>query len=294
MRWSPTPMAALVVLASLPGVVRAQTGTIIGTVTDGSDVSAPVPLPGVTVEVAAAVGSRSAITNSNGGYEFTALQSGRYTVRFRFPAFGNEERPLDLAPGSLREIDVCMAPRNITGAGLTAAANITGVVRDNRTCSVLDDVTVEVRRQGVDDRSAAIVSTTTSRGGTYEFRQLTQDDYTVTFRAENYEEIRSPVEVRLGSAQPLHAYMPPRFRLSEKRDEFGIDPDTATEIPSIPPVPPECRGEDCPDPLPPVRSANPHPRVGVTWENGTQRVSRPPRPIAPTPPVTIRSNRPAR
>ena len=294
MKWS---LAAILLLAGLPlsqGVVRAQNSTILGTVTDGSDVNSPVPLSRVAVEVASTDSSRSATTDLSGRYEFTGLQPGRYTVKFSFRSFGNEERPIVLASDSLRELDVCMAPRDITGAALSAAANITGVVRDNRTCKALGNVQVEVRRRGVSDRSVALDSTTTTPNGTYEFRQLAQDDYTVTFRAENYEGIRSPVEVRLGSAQLLHAYMPPRFRLSEERDEFGISPDITTEIPSIPPVPPECRSEECPDPLPPARSANPHPRVVITWENGSEGATRPTRPDAPTPPVAIRSNRPAR
>ena len=293
MKWAQSAILTLAVLALSPGAMRAQTSAIIGTVTDGSDVSAPGPLSGVSVELASASGGSRATTDSNGRYEFTELQPGRYTVTYSFGAFGNEQRPIDLAPDARREIDVCMAPRNVTGVVLSTAADITGVVRDNRTCRTLHNVRVEVWRGGERD-STLLESTATSGNGTYEFHRLDQDNYTVSFSAEIYEEIRSSVEVRLGSAQPLHAYMPPRFRLSEERDEFGINPPTTTEIPSIPPVPPECRGEDCPAPLPPGRSANPYPRVGITWENGSERVTRPSRPIASTPPVTIRSNRPAR
>ena len=152
-----------------------------------------------------------------------------------------------------------------------------------------------MRRQGRSDGSATpIDSTTTSQTGAYEFSQLDPDNYTVKFSAENYEDISSAVEVRLGAAQPLHAYMPPRFRLLEERDEFGINPETTTEFPWISPVDPECRGEDCPEPLPPGRSPNPHPRVGITFKNGVEGGTRSPRPPDQAPPVTIWSNRPPR
>ena len=104
----------------------------------------------------------------------------------------------------------------------------------------------------------------------------------------------STVEVRLGAAQPLHAYLPPRVRLLEERDEFGTNPKTTTEFPWVAPVAPECRGEDCPEPLPPGRSRNPHPRVGITFKNGSEGGTRSPHLPDQTPPVAIWSNRPPR
>ena len=294
MKWSLTVVAALAVLVST-NVVRAQTGAIAGKVTDGSDLGALAPLPDVTVDLSSADGNRSATTDVHGHYEFTGLQSGRYTVEFSSRGVGDEERLVDLAPDSQRRVDVCMAPRDITGAALSTAARITGVVRDARTCETLADVRVEVRRQGGSDGSAPVASTATSGNGIYEFNQLDQENYVVTFSAEDYEEIRRSVEVRLGAAQPLYAYMPPRFRLMEERDEFGITAKPTTEFPWIPPVSPVCRPvEDCPEPLPPGRSPNPHPRVGITFNNGSEGGNRPPRPPDQTPPVTIWSNRPPR
>ena len=295
MKWSFATVMMLAVLLLSTILVRARTGTVTGIVTDGSDVSAPVPLPGATVEVTSADGIRSATTTDlNGRYELTGLQSGGHMVKFTFRAYANEERRINLASDSLREIDVCMAPRDITGIALSTAADITGVVRDSRTCRTLGNVKVEVRRQGGSDRSAPIDSTTTSETGAYEFSQLDQDTYTVKFSAENYEDISSAVEVRLGAAQPLHAYMPPRFRLLEERDEFGTNPETTTELPWLPPVAPECRSDDCPEPLPPGRSPNPHPRVGITFNNGSDGGTRELRPPEPPAPVRIWSNRPPR
>lgn len=294
MKWSFATVMMLAVLMLSMIVVRARTGTITGIVTDGSDAGAPVPLPGATVEVTSADGIRSsATTDLNGRYELTRLASGIHTVKFTFRAYANEERRINLTSDSPREIDVCMAPRDITGIALSAAADVTGVVRDSSTCRTLGNVIVEVRRQGRNG-SAPIDSTATSEAGTYEFSQLDPDNYTVKFSAENYEDISSGVEVRLGAAQPLHAYMPPRFRLLEERDEFGINPKTTTEFPWISPVDPECRGEDCPEPLPPGRSPNPHPRVGITFRNDSEGGTRPPRPPHEAPPVTIWSNRPPR
>ena len=131
-----------------------------------------MPLAGATVEVTSADGVHSATTDLNGRYELTGLQSGMHTVRFTFRVYATEERRINLASDSPREIDVCMAPRDITGIALSAAADVTGVVRDSRTCRVLGNVKVEVRRQGRSDRDAPVDSTATSETGTYEFSQL--------------------------------------------------------------------------------------------------------------------------
>ena len=127
MKWSFATVMMLTLLVLSTITVRGQTGTITGIVTDGSDVSAPVPLPGAIVEVTSADGIRSATTYLNGRYELTGLQSGSHTVKFTFRAYANEERRINLAPDSSREIDVCMAPRNITGIALSVAADVTGV-----------------------------------------------------------------------------------------------------------------------------------------------------------------------
>jgi hypothetical protein len=78
---------ALILAASMPATVWAQTtGDVRGTVldVDGS------PLPGVTVTVESDVllgGSRSMVTGVNGGYSFTGLPLGRYTVVAQMSGF---------------------------------------------------------------------------------------------------------------------------------------------------------------------------------------------------------------
>lgn len=292
MKWSLATLVALAVLALSTNVARAQNSTIAGTVMDGTDVSAPAPLIGATVELTSDGGSRTTIiTGPDGRYEFRALQSGRYVVSYSSYSLGGETRAINLDTDSRqREIDVCMTPRDLRGTVLPVDADITGVVRDHRTCDILADVMVEAQR--LDGQSEPIHSTQTSSNGMYEFNQLDQGNYSVTFNLKDYQEIKVTVDVQaVGAAQPVHAYMLPVFAPEEVVDVIDPSPPIETKFPVLPPVRPRC--PSCPEP-PPERSPPPVFRVDITWKNGSERVTRPEPPPDPAPPVTIRSNRPER
>lgn len=288
MKWSLSAVMILATLASSTNVVRAQTGTITGTVTDGSDVSAPVPLSGVTVDLSSANTSRTATADSQGRYAFLALQPGNYIVRYSSYGLGDEARAVNL-DADVR-IDVCMAPRDLRGTLLSVDADITGVVRDHRTCDILANVMVGAQRQLLGGQSEGIYSTQTSSSGAYEFSQLDPGSYSVTFSLKDYQGIKVTVDVdAVGAAQPVHAYMLPEFALEEVVDVNGPAPPTETRLPWIDPVRP------CPDCRPfPARSPGPHPRVGITFKNGSDKGARVPPPAGQAPPVTIWSNRPSR
>src|SRR5829696_3971288 len=73
-----TALFALMLLIGAPSFAQ-TTASLTGQVTtDGT------PLPGVTVTITspALQGVRTAVTGENGGYNFTALPPGRYTVHF--------------------------------------------------------------------------------------------------------------------------------------------------------------------------------------------------------------------
>ena len=72
-------LVAILLLCSIPAFAQGTTGTLTGMVThDGS------ALPGVTVTISSPnlMGSRVAVTDVNGNYNFPALPSGDYTVQF--------------------------------------------------------------------------------------------------------------------------------------------------------------------------------------------------------------------
>src|SRR2546425_4350974 len=82
-------VAALFVLV-VTATSRAQDGVITGRVTDPSG----AVLPGVdaTLTSTAVMGTRSVVTDEQGGYRFGQLPPGTYTVKFQLPGFGTVVR----------------------------------------------------------------------------------------------------------------------------------------------------------------------------------------------------------
>jgi hypothetical protein len=126
-------MAALVVGGILmPAALLAQveTGTIAGTVSDGTGAR----LPGVTITVRNLATSqvRTAVTNAAGRYHIAALQPSRYMLRAELQGFGIVERPeVTVNIASTVDIDFTMAV-----AGLETTVTVTTeapIVERNKT-----------------------------------------------------------------------------------------------------------------------------------------------------------------
>ena len=84
-------LVGLALVTILPAVAFAQTGSIAGTVKDGTG----GVLPGVTVEArspALIEGVRSAMTDSQGLYKIVDLRPGVYTVSFSLTGFSTVVR----------------------------------------------------------------------------------------------------------------------------------------------------------------------------------------------------------
>ncbi len=80
-----TVFVGLLALLSLPSCLRAQTGSITGTVTDSS--GAAVPKVNITAVSASTGAWRSAETDESGVYRITNLNPGLYDVRIEHPNF---------------------------------------------------------------------------------------------------------------------------------------------------------------------------------------------------------------
>lgn len=67
-----------------------ETGAIVGTVMDEEE----VPLPGVTLTLTSPnlIGTRTAITDTEGGFRFPSLPPGVYTLKAELPGFGTTVR----------------------------------------------------------------------------------------------------------------------------------------------------------------------------------------------------------
>ena len=78
---------ALIAMLAAPAWAQQQTGSISGRAEDSSGAA----LPGVTVSIVSdnlIGGARTAVTDGQGGYRFTLLPGGKYTVKFELAGFG--------------------------------------------------------------------------------------------------------------------------------------------------------------------------------------------------------------
>jgi len=99
-------LALVLAVASGAFAQGSQTGTLSGTVLS----SDRQPLPGVTVSVKSPslLGTRSAVTDANGGYIFKALPPGTYKVTYDLAGFATVEKTVTVALGSTVPADASM------------------------------------------------------------------------------------------------------------------------------------------------------------------------------------------
>src|SRR6266704_2469652 len=79
LRW--TVIGAM--LAAIPAAAQTLTGSVAGVVKDQQS----AVLPGVTVTLTGNTGARTAISDANGEYRFTALEPGNYVINAALQGF---------------------------------------------------------------------------------------------------------------------------------------------------------------------------------------------------------------
>lgn len=97
-------LASVLLLVSFP-LVAQTTGTLTGSVTlDGE------PLPGVTVTITSPSlqGTRVAVTDANGNYQFPALPPGNYNVRFNMEGMNDVTQNVRVSVASTSRADAIM------------------------------------------------------------------------------------------------------------------------------------------------------------------------------------------
>jgi hypothetical protein len=125
------------------GAFAQTTSSLTGRVTmDGN------PLPGVTVTISSPSlqGTRTAITDVNGNYNFAAIPPGTYTVRFEMESMQTVSRNTQVGLGQTGRADATMALSALAEAiTVTAAAPAvleTTEVQTNLTQALVDDLPV--------------------------------------------------------------------------------------------------------------------------------------------------------
>ncbi len=100
-------VALALLLASAAVAQKIPTGTLTGTVTDGT-----LPLPGVTVTVTSPnlQGARAGTSTVNGDYILELLPPGLYTVRFELQGLQTVETTVEISGGLTSTVNAVMPP----------------------------------------------------------------------------------------------------------------------------------------------------------------------------------------
>ncbi|HSP13627.1 MAG TPA: carboxypeptidase regulatory-like domain-containing protein [Thermoanaerobaculia bacterium] len=114
--------ALFLVLLILPFAAFSQglTGSLTGTVTQDNS-----PLPGVTITISSPQmqGTRTAVSNEAGGYNFGALPPGDYTVQFELQGMQTQKQTAHVGVAQTARADAAMKVSSVTEAiTVTAAA----------------------------------------------------------------------------------------------------------------------------------------------------------------------------
>ena len=110
----PVVRGLMLVFALLPRVVAAQgsTATLAGVVRDQQN----LPIPGATVSVAGTESSfsRTATTNTDGGFDFPGLLPGEYLLTAELPGFEAQKQQVRLEVNQRVRTDIVLRPRGVS------------------------------------------------------------------------------------------------------------------------------------------------------------------------------------
>ena len=143
----------LLIAASAMGQV-ATTGTLVGTVT--SDGSA---LPGVAVSITspALQGTRTAVTSETGGFHFTALPPGAYTVAFELAGMQTQNKRVTVSLAQTVRADAEMKMAAV-GEALTVTASAPAAIETTEVSTNFDVQTIRELPTGRDIKEITLLA----------------------------------------------------------------------------------------------------------------------------------------
>jgi hypothetical protein len=157
-------IAVLLLVASAVWADGPQTGTIDGRVSDAGG----APLPGVTVTLSGATGSRTVQTDEEGVFRFGLLPAGDYAVGANLEGLGSAEVSASIATGERRSLELTLKAGNtetITVAAQALQVNkYSFAASASLESSVAQDVSFVGRQyQAAIESLPGVVQTATSR-----------------------------------------------------------------------------------------------------------------------------------
>ena len=155
-------------------------GSIAGIVTR-SDFG--IPAAGITVTLLP--DDISVETNAFGGYAFTGLAYGLYTVAFAADGFVSHSEPASVASTDLITINVALTPADGEPTG-----SLSGLVRDAVLQTPIENATVTVTPGGQQDQTNAL--------GAFQFSGLVYGEYTIGVAAAGHDSISRVVQLNEG------------------------------------------------------------------------------------------------
>ncbi|MBW3564673.1 MAG: TonB-dependent receptor [Acidobacteria bacterium] len=115
-------LLAVLLLCSIPAFAQGTTGTLTGTVTH-----AGAGLPGVTVTITSPnlMGSRVAVTDINGNYNFPSIPPGEYTVQFDMSGMTTQQQQVTVGLARTQRVNAEMMLSEFASEITVTAAAVT-------------------------------------------------------------------------------------------------------------------------------------------------------------------------
>lgn len=192
--------------AALAGAAHAQTGSIVGYVTDAET---RAPLPGVNMVLEDT--ERGAATEQDGRFVIADVPAGTYTIRASLVGYLTAERTIRVRAGETAELEVELSQQAVELSGITVTSRRDGYVADEVTSTTKmeaaltetpQSVSVITRDQlavkGVNRLSEALRYTPGAQGETFGFEPRTTFlrfrgfDATTTGLYRNGLQLRNP------------------------------------------------------------------------------------------------------
>ncbi|HVX29559.1 MAG TPA: carboxypeptidase regulatory-like domain-containing protein, partial [Nitrolancea sp.] len=151
---------AAVLLIGVPGVFAQTTANLTGTVTLGGN-----PLPGTTVTISSPnlLGTRTAVTDTNGNYNFGALPPGDYTVKFEMESMQTQTKTVRVSLAATARADADMKLTAVAEA-ITVTASAPAVletteVQSNMTQKLINDLPIARDLRGTVSLAPGVTNT---------------------------------------------------------------------------------------------------------------------------------------